>query len=886
MHWWRELIFILDRLIHRRRAERELDEEISVHRELEIEQNMAAGMSPEEARHAANRSFGSVALSKELSRNIWGLSWLETVWQDLRYAGRMWSRNPGFTLFAVCGLALAIGANTAVFTIVNAVLYRNLPFPGSDRLAYFLSFDTAHGEAEPLETFSYAEFRDLKQRLKSFDELAAFQYRSVNFSDAANFPEQYFIARISANVLSVLGQKPLLGRGLEPADTQPGAPPVALLTYQIWESRYNKDESVIGRIVRIDETPVTIIGVTPPGIALPADNYLWLPLLTPQNQSPSGQRDLFVFGRLAGGVGIGQAAVEVGSVMRQLAIDYPATNKTVGGTVRDLSGHILRAQIRNILQTLWGGVTFVLLIACANAANLLLGRGMIRSREMSIRAALGAGRTRIIRQLLTESILLSVTAGVLGSLLAYWGVRAFEAGLRMMGGRMPSYVVFSVDRKVLLYLAAISIATGIVFGLAPALRISRIDLGNSLKEGGQGSGAGIRRRLLTNILVGAEVALSVVLLMGAVLVIRSTVSAGRVDLGVNTANVLTMQVGLPPEKYKNPQQQLSFFQELIARIAALPGVEAATIVNTLPGNFSGLERMNPFQIEGAPVSDESKRPRTTLLTIGPGYFRCLQGRILLGREFTELDGDTGHEVAIINQSLADRNWRGENPIGKRIRVVEMENKSWLTIVGVAADIVQTRFSKGLPRVYLPYRQNPVSGMAVVARTSADPLSLASGFRQSVRELNANLPVSNLRSLDEHVSLTHTDTRFFSFIFSVLAIIALVLAATGLYAVISQSVNQRSREIAIRAAMGATGSRLWRFIFFQGMRQFTIGLVIGLPLSFALGGLLGFLLVGITPGDPLTYLIVVAVLALAAALACGLPARRAAQSDPAVALRFE
>jgi putative ABC transport system permease protein len=887
MRWWRELTFILDRLIHRRRAERELDEEISVHRELEIEENIASGMSAEEARYAANRSFGSVALSKELSRNAWGLRWLETLWQDLLYAGRMWSRNPGFTLFAVCGLALAIGANTAVFTIVNAVLFRNMSFPGSDRLAYLFSFDTAHGEAEPLEVFSYREYLDLKERMKSFDELAAFHYGGANLSDDANFPERYFIARITANTLSVLGQKPLLGRDLEPADTQPGAAPVVLLSYRAWESRYSKDESVIGKTVLIDETPVTIIGVTAPGIALPADNKLWLPYITPQGQSPRGERNIFVFGRLANGVSIGQANAEAGAVARQLVIDYPATNKTIGAEVRNISQHMFRLQFRQILQALWGGVAFVLLIACANATNLLLGRGLIRAREMSIRAALGAGRGRIIRQLLTESVLLSVMAGALGALLTYLSVKALVAALRIMGaGRMPSWVVFSMDRKVFIYLAAISIGTGIVFGLAPALRISRIDLSSALKEGGQGAGAGVRRRLLTNILVGAEVALSVVLLMGAVLMIRSTVSAGRVNLGVNTANVLTMQIDLPYPKYEKPQQQITFFQELSARIVALPGVEAATIASGLPGNGSELERMNPFQIEGSPVADESKRPRTTLLTIGPGYFRCLQGRILRGREFTELDGDAGREAVIINQSLADRHWPGENPIGKRIRVDDLENKAWLTIVGVAADVVQTRFSKGLPRVYLPYRQNPRSYMDVVARTSVDPLSLASGFRQSVRDLHASLPVSNLRSLDDHVSSTHTDTRFFSFVFSVLAIIALVLASTGLYAVISQSVNQRTREMAIRATMGASGSRLWRLMFFQGMRQFAIGLVIGLPLSFALGGLLGFLLVGVSPGDPVTYLIVVAVLAIAAALACGFPARRAARTDPAALLRFE
>ncbi len=886
MTWLRVFIHRLRGLFLKRRLERDMEDEIRSHLELQIEDNRRQGMSPEEARHAALRKFGGVEQVKEVYRERRGIALVETTLQDLRYGLRMMLKHKGFTLFTVCGLALAIGANTAVFTIVNAVLFSNMSFPGSERLAYLFSFDTAHGEAEPLEVFSYAEYRDLKERMKSFDELAAFQYGGVNLSDDANFPEGYFISRITSNTLSVLGQKPLLGRDLEPADTQPGAPPVVLLTYGVWETRYNKDESVVGKTVSIDETPATIIGVTAPGIALPADNKLWLPFITQPAQSTREQRNIFVFGRLADGVSIGQASAEVGAVARQLAVDYPATNKTVRAEVRNINQHMFRLQFRQIMQTLWGGVAFVLLIACANAANLLLGRGLIRTREMSIRAAMGAGRARVIRQLLTESVLLSVMAGVLGIFLAYWGVRAFDAANGSIGGRLPSWVVLSVDRTVLLYLAAITIGTGIVFGLAPALRISKIDLSSVLKDGGQAISGGVRRRLLTHILVGAEVALCVVLLMGAVLMIRSTISAGSVNLGVNTANVLTMQVALPHHKYEKPQQQITFFQELRTRIAAVPGIESATIASALPGHWSGLERMNPFQIEGSPVADENKRPRTTLLTIGPGYFHCMQGRILRGREFTELDGDVGREAAIINQSLADRHWPGQNPIGKRIRLDDMENKAWSTVVGVTADIVQTRFSKGLPRVYLPYRQNPSSYMTVVARTSVDPLNLALGFRQSVKELNANLPVSNLRSLDDHVASTHIDIRFISFVFSILAIIALVLASTGLYAVISQSVNQRTREMAIRAAMGAIGSRLWWYIFFQGMRQFMIGLLIGLPLSFALGGVLRFMLVGISPGDPVTYLIVVAVLAIAAALACGLPARRAARSDPAALLRFE
>jgi len=875
----------LRRLFLRRKQEEELEKELSFHLDLHTSDLIAQGQSPEDAQRQARLALGGPEQVKELCRDARGTRWLGDLAQDLRYAGRMWRQSPAFTLFAVCGLALAIGANTAVFTIVNAVLFRTPPITGIDRIAFVAAIDKAHGDDEPLQTFSYPDYRDLKERLKSFEDLAAYQYGRVDLSDDANFPERYFIVRMTANMLSVLGRKPLLGRNLEPADTQPGAPPVVLLTYRVWESRYNKDESVIGKTVRIDGTPATVIGVTPPDARLYNDIDLWLSLDTPQAM-PREIRELIVFGRLADGVSIGQASAEAVAVARQLEVEYPATNKNIGAEVQDANEFHLRAQIRQVLQALWGGVAFVLLIACANVANLLLGRAVVRSREMSIRAALGAGRWRVIRQLLTESVLLSVMAGVLGAFLAYWGVRAFDAALSAMGFDRAGYIVFSVDRNVLLYLAAISIGTGIVFGLAPTLRMSRIDLSMALKEGGQGAGVGVRRRLLTNILVGAEVALSVVLLMGAGLMIRSMVYAENMKLGVNTENVLTMRLDLEHSKYQGRQKPLAFFQELTARLGALPGVELATIVSELPGSWPYRGITNSFQIEGSPIANMRDRPRTAVLTIGPRYFRCMQAQLVMGREFTELDGAAGHETAIINQSFANKHWPGEPPLGKRIRVDDDGTEAWATIVGVAADIVQNRYSEGLPRVYLPYRYHPGHHMVVAARTRVAPASLAPAFQQSVKDLDANLPVFHLRSLADYVSYANNDMRVYSAMFTVLAFIALALASTGLYAVISQSVNQRTREMAIRAAMGASGIRLWRLMFFQGMWRFTIGLVIGLALSFAVGRALSSLLVGVSPSDPATCLLVISVLEIVAALACGLPARRAARSDPAALLRFE
>src|SRR5215475_8856947 len=476
----------LSRPFRRGKQEEELEKEVRFHLDQHTSDLIAQGHSPEEARRQARLALGGPEQVKEMCRDARGTRWLGDMAQDLRYAGRMWRQSPGFTLFAVCGLALAIGANTFVFTIVNAALYRTPSDPGIDRLGFFTGIDMAHSAEEPLDTLSYPDYLDFKERLKSFKDIAAVQFRPVDLSDEANFPERRVAAQMTANTLSVLGGKLALGRNLELADTQPGAPPVALLAHRVWESRYNKNESVIGKTLRINGAPYSIIGVTAPGVRLLQNIDLWLPYITPQTPS-RGDRELVVFGRLADGVRISQANSEAGAVARQLAAEFPSTNKDIAAMVQDFNEATLRVQIRRVLQALLGGVAFVLLIACANVANLLLGRAVIRSREMAIRAALGAGRLRVIRQLLTESIMLSVMAGALGCLFAYLGVRAFDAALAAMEFNKPGSLVFSFDRNVLFYLAAISIGTGIIFGLAPALRITRIDLNSALRDGGQTS---------------------------------------------------------------------------------------------------------------------------------------------------------------------------------------------------------------------------------------------------------------------------------------------------------------------------------------------------------------------------------------------------------------
>jgi len=648
----------------------------------------------------------------------------------------------------------------------------------------------------------------------------------------------------------------------------------------LWERRYGKDPSIIGKKIRVDEVPTIVIGVMPAKMQFRTGVDLWMPLVPTGDWEKRDYRGVVMLGRLAKGVPLQSARAELDTISRRLESAYPAGDKDIGVIVMEGRDY-LNPRIRLVLMGLWIVVGLVLLVACANVANLLLGRAVERSREISIRVALGAGRFRVMRQLLVESVTLSVAGGVVGWLLAFWGVRAFDAAI---ADGKPPWLDFSMDYTVFAYLAAISIGSGLLFGLAPALRLARVDVNAALKEGGRGASGGARARYLSSLLVTGEMAAAVVLLVGTVLVVRTLVKSYQSPIGVNTANVLTMHVDLSEKKYPLPNNRISFYERLQARLLALPGVETASVASSLPGQ-DGMDFA--YELEGAGPVDTGRRPQVRGLVVGAGYFHAMDLRPLVGREFSSADSVAGALVAMVNHSFAARFWPAGNPAGKRLRLLEDgAAQSWLTVVGVVPDIWQNDMRREFePLIYLPFGQRPLAGMSVVARARVPPATLGRAFRREVQALDNDLPVFALRTLDAEIKRHDADAWALGAMFAIFAAIAMLLAAVGLYAVVAQSVNRRTQEIGVRMALGATARNIVASVFAQGMRQVAVGLGAGLAAAFGLARVLRVLLAGFQP-DWAAFAIVALVLVAAGALACAIPARRATRVDPVVALRFE
>jgi predicted permease len=804
--------------------------------------------------------------------------------EDLRFGLRTLSKNPGFTAVAITALALGIGVNATVFSLSNAVLFKNLPFANSDHVLYLITTNST--KPRWYNAFSYPDFLELRAQLKSFDAVGASMQVSANISDHTASPEGYNGARVSANTFSLIGQKPIAGRDFLPSDEQPGAAPVAILSYKVWENRYGKDLSVVGRTVRIDEEPTVIIGVMPARLGFPRETEVWNPLVLKDEYMKRENRRFTLYGHVANPSILKSASTEVNTVMQRIAAAYPITNKNIGGRVidyNDFFGGSGDGEVKIVFTAMLGAVGFVLLIACANVANLQLGRAVSRTREISIRVALGAGRWRIIRQLLVESLILSVAGGLIGWMLAIWGIRTFDNAVIAIG--KPQSLDFSMDVRALIYLAVITIGTGLLFGLAPALRLSRLDVNTALKDGGRGSSGGGRGKYLSGLLVVVEMALAVVLLAGAGLMIRSFLHAYRGDIGIRNDNILTMWIPLPTKNYVNPEQQLAFFERLNTRIAALPGVEASTVASNMP--LTGSWDF-PYEIEGEPQPDARRRPNVDAVITTPGYFAVMGDQILAGRDFTEADGLPSSLTVLVNRQFAQGILHDENPLGRRIRLYKKDvAQPWLTIVGVVPNIPynQSR-AKRDPTIYIPYRLEITSSMSVAARTSVPPSTLKQAFRREVQAIDDGLPVLNLHTMDEQMEQRNWPYRVFGSLFAIFAAIALMLASVGLYAVIAHSVSQRTQEIGVRMALGATSANVLRLVFSVGMTQMAIGLAIGLAAALGVTKVLKSLLVDVSPTDPLTFGLTALVLTLAAAGGCLIPARRAMRVDPIEALRHE
>jgi len=877
MRWKQELSFIIRRLIHRRSAERELDEELQFHLEMEIEQNIEDGMSPEEARLAARRFFGSVALSKEDSRAMWGFGSLEILWQDLRYGSRMLLKNPVFTLIAVITLALGIGANTAIFSVVNAVLLRPLPYKEPDRLMMILEIKPPQF---PESTVSPANFLDWKKQNTVFERLVA--YRNVTFNlIGTGDPERLRGTSVTEGFMAMFGAQPQLGRGFLPEEDQPGRDNVVILSHRLWQRRFGGDPKILSQAITLDGQNYTVIGVMPATFSFGGD--LWTPMaFTAQQAQNRGGRSLTAMGQLKQGVALDQARAEMSAIAGRLAAQYPGVN--TGWNVKIIP--LLEIAVRSVKDTLLVllvAVAFVLLIACVNVANLLLARAAGRRIEIGIRAALGAGRGRIVRQLLTESALLALISGAAGLLLAKLGM---DLLLKLAPQSLPRMSGVSLDSRALAFTAAITLLTGVIFGLVPALQASKPNLNETLKDAGRGSAGGGRRQLMRSALVVLEVASALVLLVGAGLMIKSFWRLQNVDPGFNPDNALTVSVSLPRMKYPEENQQAAFYQQLVEKAGTLPGVQAAGATSLLP--LGGSEYNLGFGIQGRPTHPPVEVQSVNFYSVSAGYFKAMGIPLRRGRLFTERDTRDSLHVAIVNETMAKKVFPDEDPIGKRIAFNPgNKNPDWFEIVGIVGDVKHSGIGRGTTlQTYEPYTQQTFSYMTLIVRAEGDPASLTAAIRSEVLKLDKEQPVSDVRTLDQIYSASIAQWRFSALLLGVFAAVALALAAVGVYGVLSYAVTRRTHEIGIRVALGAARRDVLKLVVGRGMLLTLLGVAAGLSAAFALTRLMSTLLFEVKPTDPMTFSLITLLLGAVALLACWIPARRAAKVDPLTALKHD
>ena len=862
-------------------------QELNAHVEMLTDDNVGRGMSRDEARRAALVTVGGRTSLQQQHREVRGVQAIEAIVQDVRFACRLIAKDRWFSAAAVAAIALGIGANTLGFTIVNAAFLRGFSFDHADRL-FAVSWTTTSGRTG----VSRADLDEWRSQSHSFSSLDGYSFGAINISDDTALPEQTQGSWVTAGLFGMLRQRPLIGRDFEPNEDRPGAEPAVIIGYDIWKNRYNSDPGVLGRTLRVNGQPSTIVGVMPARMKFPENSEMWVASVPTVAELKRSARRIGVFGRLSDGASRTSATAEMNGIARQMIAAYPDDSKNLAGVrLETLVERFLRGAARPMFLTVMGAVMFVLLIACANVANLLLSRSIYRAREIAVRFSMGATRGRIVRQLLVESVVLSSIGGVLGLAIAASAVRMFDAAVQATDG-VPYWLAFTIDYRVLGYVATICVATGIVFGLAPALHVSKSNNHEVLKEGGRGTAGNRRARSFSGVMVVAELTLTVVLLCGAGLMIRSFNALYNVDTGIKVDGLMRMKLQLPPANYPTADARYRFFQQLEPRLTALPGVTAAVTTGVPP--LDGGERR--VEVDGASKSIDAQPVFVSTVIITPQYFDVVGVPVARGRAFTNDDGAPGAERVIVNELFAAKFFPGEDPVGRRIRFVRREDDDdsqapdpgWRTIVGLSGRILQ-----GSPQdayrnsvVYLPFRQEAPRTSSLLVRSSMPPATVMAAIRREVQAVDRDQPVFSIQTVAQILEDERSVYKIFAVLFAVLAVIGLVLSAVGLYAVMAYAVTQRTQEIGVRMAVGAQQWQVSWIFLKRGLLQLGIGLILGLPLAIALDGLARFRLVEVENTDPVTLVVITMVLAAVSLAACLIPVRRAAKVDPVVALRTD
>jgi predicted permease len=859
-----------------RKKRGEVDDEFRFHLEQSIAAKMAAGLPASEARRRALIEFGGLEVTREQCDSQRPGWWAGIIAQDMRYALRSILAHRWFSAAIILTLALGIGLNTMVFTLVNAVLFKPVPVPNGVRLVCVGNSNASQDSRDlPL---SYPDFEDYRAQTTSFEFFEATTDGPGNLAENGNPPKQYHLEHATAGIFSMVQGKALLGRTFLPKEDYPGAEPVLVLSYDVWQERYAGRPDVIGRHVSVNEQPATIIGVMPKGFRFPNKDELWMPLVPTPDLAKRDNRTLRIYALLKPGATSRQANAELNGIAARLAGQFPV-DKGLGVSVLTFHQRFNGGGIRIIFFLMLAAVGFVLLIACADVANMMLSRSLSRKREMSIRTALGASRWRIVRQLLIESVALSSLGGVLGLSLATAGVYWFDLSTAFV---RPYWIQFTMNFAVFGYFAALCILSGLLFGMAPAMRSSKVNLVEILKEGAHSVGRH-RGGWLSAVLVMFQFALTLILLTGAGIFIHGLLNSFTVNPFIPATQLTTARLQLPEKHYKDRDARQRFYDQLLPRLRAIPGVSHAAIVSDAAGLGAARQQI---ELEHLPIANPAQRPWISLVAQSPGYFDTIRLPLLRGRKFNEIDGSDHHEAAILTRDAATRLWPGQNPIGKRFRLFDDQNKptGWITVVGISADVVQElQESDPKPLLFVPYRQEDWGNVALVVESATDPLQ---SMRMAVESLDPELPLSDPYRLDKAIEKQVWFLSLFGKIFSGFALIAMLMASVGIYAVIAHTTSSRTQEIGVRIALGATMRNILVLVMRRGLWQISLGLAFGLGAALPLAHLMASLPISVSRSDPTIVLIVACTLAIVGVFACWLPARHAAGLDPVKAIRYE